>query len=141
MNRRRFVAAAFVITGLALAGCSATAASTPDAPAATISAAPEAKVWPPAGMTDTGEIAWRWTTAADCRGQSGACFAVTVAAKHGCPGGVYIELAVKSGGAVVGKANDITGAIGTIGVAQSILNDSAAPKTATAELAKLNCLS
>lgn len=140
MKARYFAAVGFAV--LALAGCASggTAAPTP-------TAAPTTKAdtsWAPIGMKHVGSLAWTWTPAAefDCKSYQDGCFGVTVATRDGCPGGIYIEVAVlDSSGAVVDKANEITAGLGPGDVAKAVLAPAGTvASNAQAKLADLNCL-
>lgn len=116
------------------------------APARTTTAAPLVDPnWPPAGMNaGTDGVAWEYTDKADfkCKSYQDGCYGITVVSRDGCPSGVYIELAIMSGGAAVGKANDITAGLPPGGKAIAVLSPpGGVPKAATGKLAKLNCLS
>lgn len=51
------------------------------------------------------------------------CVGVAVAAIEGCPGGVYIEAAIESGGVVVGRTNEVLGALDPEQVGAALLED------------------
>lgn len=99
--------------------------------------------WAPSGYTAFGDVAYRWTQSGiTCKSFQDGCFGVTVATQNGCPGGVYIELAiVDANGAVVGKANEITAGLSKADVAQAVLSPpGGAPEGAKARVSQLNCL-
>lgn len=100
--------------------------------------------WPPADMDDAGDVAWRWTQASEvsCKSYQDGCYGITVAAKYGCPSGVYIELAIiDTSGAAVDRANEITAGLGQGDVAKAVLSPpGGSPSGAKAKVTKLNCL-
>jgi hypothetical protein len=51
------------------------------------------------------------------------CVGVAVYSYEGCPGGVYIEAAIESSGIVVGRTNEVIGALLPEQVGATILED------------------
>jgi len=138
MRIRRIAATATL--ALLLAGCANR--SDPTFPT-TISTQTSAPSWVLPGWTQVGDLAWKWTDAdqGDCKSYQDGCFGITVMSKDGCPGGIYIEVAVLEGGVVVDRANEITAGLDPRQQARAVLSPPGGTQAgAKAKLTDLSCL-
>lgn len=138
------IAAAIAATALALTACGGKTQPAPTTSSPTTATTTKA-AWPPIGMTGYGtELAWQWVgknEPFDCEDYQEGCFGITVIALNGCPNGVYVEIGVVSGGAVVDKANEITPALGPRRTARVALSPPGGVKTGEqAQLSRMSCL-
>lgn len=127
-----------------LAGCGASDEERRAAQASSVMAEIAADTsWVPTGMDHMNDVAWKWTDKSqyECKSFQDTCWGVTVTPRWACPDGVYVEISVSDGGVVVGKANEITGAVEARQSARAVLSPpGGAPEGARAKVATLNCL-
>lgn len=128
--------AGIAAAGAILAGCGGGSGAAP--------AAESSAPWAPAGYHEVGDLAFQFMDSEEfhCKSYQDNCFGVRVTSKVACPSGIYIEAAVtKPDGTIVGKANDITPAMSSGDVVESLLaQPGGSPQGARAKLSKLNCL-
>lgn len=73
--------------------------------------------WVPAGFQESPDptVAYRWAAdgAFSCKSYDDVCNAIEVVSQYGCPGGVFVEMALtNSSGTLNGSSNEIGPAIG-----------------------------
>lgn len=102
----------FVVGGVVLAGLAFVGSLVPsDSGGSSRETAATEADWIPPGFdpSSDADLAWRWKITADLDcSYYDACAAIEVAARRGCPSGVYVEMAKVDGAGVLGdRSNEI----------------------------------
>jgi hypothetical protein len=104
-------------------------------------AAPHAARWYPAGFAVAPQfpgIAGRWDRSPHCA-HGASCIALYVVSQRGCPNGLYGEIDILSGAAVVSYTSDRLGSLRPGQVGHLVFNTYDPPPGASPVLTKLNC--